>query len=149
VLAALCSLACSSGAGDPHARLCLEGWADYPEQAEAIQEAASDWRQVTGGEVALSFESAELEADCSPRSVPVVAAARQGEVSGYTEPDRIWLAADSPRMGVMARHELGHFVGLLDHSDDPRDIMYERWTPAMSPTLTMGDLALWLEARGE
>jgi hypothetical protein len=102
------------------------GWADYPEQAEAIQEAASDWRQVTGGEVALS-----------------------GEVSGYTEPDRIWLAADSPRMGVMARHELGHFVGLLDHSDDPRDIMYERWTPAMSPTLTMGDLALWLEARGE
>lgn len=157
-LLAFCSLACSAGVGDPHARLCLAGWADYPEQAEAIQGAAEDWRQVTAGEVAFTFETADLESDCSRGSVPVVAEEPHGSVDcdaahcsrvGHADPHRIWLWHSDPVMAVLARHELGHFVGIEEHSDDERDVMFEVGTPVQSSTLTMGDFALWLDARAE
>ncbi len=134
-------LAACSGLGDPQATLCLVGWGDYPEQAEALQGAADEWRELTRGEASLAFESG----DCSSGSVRVVTGPLEPGTVGHAEVDWIALAPYARDFRLAALHELGHFLVGGVHSDDPRDVMFERHTPGVqSETLTMGDLALWL-----
>jgi hypothetical protein len=151
LLFALLALGCTGEAGDPHALMCLVAFDDT--RAGLVIEAADEWHDRTGGRVALRFEARAREVECSEDSITLILVkdlrGADGQAAlGATSSFKTWIQFEADdrwlwTFPTTARHELGHYLtdDALQHSADPRDIMFPSWTPQQDGHLTRRDVA--------
>ncbi len=131
---ALVIVHCILGCSAPNERVCL-GASLSDDQAGLAESAVAEWN----GSPYVNLSVAQAGCDCV---VELGSPERADAVStqiGSSIRVRPGMPADKFRIALL--HELGHWiVDSADHSEDPRDVMFERWS--WQAGLTERDLSL-------
>ncbi len=135
VLLALLTLLAACGAESPFTTVRLDA-SLTPECAVAVEYGVAFWQEQG------------VPVEISPRGAIVVAfdgaLGRPGQTWAYRDgkAPRVWMGHCAGDIGRQtAAHELGHALGIRDHSDDPDNLMF-RSTNGQNFALTDGQLEL-------